>query len=484
VHEEQLDCAKANWNHRYRHHPDEFARILTADKRNRVSRLSTMRDRTDVNCAIVQDALEITQSFLRYTEFRQALIINTANDPLLSAFLETHSLHYPIMSHSQHQVSSNVTRLQPHAPATSEELFIVPNMKFKDCFLYGWNSGNNIRSYENFCRIWRQTKGLDQYYRTNKFTTENPRELIDKILVGAKAMNYQIMFTGEKYTWFMKFDEDRDVPVIYAEVELGENTIDVCGEGDKEEVLAYMEMIKSMVPPAGVRVDTLYGFSQNGPLLKTDYLYRDRIDIAKPHYYPWLKAATGMDLDEFFQDYLASRHPVLLLIGPPGTGKSTFLRTMISLGLRVNNYISTDSNVILSEFFNPWMSVLPNNSLIAIEDADTLVSRRDDGNNSMSGILNNAQGIISNNNKIVVSTNLKSLHKVDEALIRPGRSYKVLEFSELTVAQAHEIREIDGLPPVDFGDNTSLTLAEVLNWVDRRDLESRQRPGIGFKTNA
>jgi len=65
------------------------------------------------------------------------------------------------------------------------------------------------------------------------------------------------------------------------------------------------------------------------------------------------------------------------------------------------------------------------------------------------------------NRMSLIANNLSNVNKVDEALIRPGRCFGVLEFRLLNLDEANKIRENKGLPTLN--DNRMYTLAEAFN---------------------
>ena len=170
---------------------------------------------------------------------------------------------------------------------------------------------------------------------------------------------------------------------------------------------------------------------------------------------------------------MESKASVLFLIGPPGTGKSSLLRSMLFKMNRKYNFTITNQNALDHPQLIPWMKTQDRDAIFAIEDADEFTEKRENGNPQMSALLNMADGIVQTNAKIIISTNLASIKDVDGALLRPGRAFKVIKFDFLTHEEANEARKAIGLDEIDFEkDNMSeLTLSESLNYENFRDLE-------------
>lgn len=182
---------------------------------------------------------------------------------------------------------------------------------------------------------------------------------------------------------------------------------------------------------------------------------------------------------QIWEAFKNSSSNVLLLVGPPGTGKSNFITEMMHTngwGQRIN--LADRQDVIQHRDLSDFIRGLPDGSVMITEDSDQLVMARKDGNENMAALLNATSGIASRAVKIVISTNLESVQRVDPALLRPGRCFDILEFQELSNAQAGAVREMMNLEPVDI-EESNLTLAEVINYHERRGNRKVQQP-FGF----
>ena len=178
-----------------------------------------------------------------------------------------------------------------------------------------------------------------------------------------------------------------------------------------------------------------------------------------PEFYPWL----GADPLKYFEDYLDSDAPLLFLSGPPGTGKTSFLRSMMCK-LKLSTYVGYD--IKLFENDEMFISFITSDhvALLVMEDAETLVLPRDKGgNNMMSRFLNVSDGLIKfPNKKIIFTTNESNFEQIDQALVRPGRCYDFVEFRKLTPDEAYAATVVAGLPPP-RRDGKSHTIAELFN---------------------
>ncbi|BDR25527.1 hypothetical protein KEN51_CDS0177 [Pseudomonas phage vB_Pae10145-KEN51] len=222
--------------------------------------------------------------------------------------------------------------------------------------------------------------------------------------------------------------------------------------------LRFEEVFDQTRPPSIKRIRVNY---QNNEL----YSFSEVISVRNYNpnmmeMYPFLDRSPA----EIWTEFAASESNVLLLIGPPGTGKSNYINEIIrARGYNDRNvYLADQDDVLGHAGLTNFIRGVEDNSLIITEDSDKMVAKRVDGNSNMSGLLNATAGLVSTKTKIIISTNLPTLRDVDEALVRPGRAFDILTFKTLTAEQANAARLANGLDPVEFVGN-NLTLAEALN---------------------
>lgn len=193
-------------------------------------------------------------------------------------------------------------------------------------------------------------------------------------------------------------------------------------------------------------------------------------------FYPYF----GQSPKEMIKAFMASKANILLLIGPPGTGKSNYILQMLrELGFGEKIHLADRDDVLTHPGFPDAVRDMPSGSVMVTEDSDKMVMKRTEGNATMSALLNATAGIVQRDSKLIISTNLPSTDKCDDALIRPGRCFKILEFKTLTREQANDLREMMGKPFFEFDKAKGITLAEALNAEDTVG-ENGRKQAFGF----
>ena len=186
--------------------------------------------------------------------------------------------------------------------------------------------------------------------------------------------------------------------------------------------------------------------------------------------YPFLKEP----LTNYYDRYLESNANILLLIGPPGTGKTTFIRGLLAHSN--SSAIVTYDAAILEKDYLFARFIEDETGVMVLEDSDNFLKARSDGNTMMHRFLNVGDGLVTTKGKkLIFSTNLPSIRDIDPALIRPGRCFDIVSFDSLKQKEAEALAKKIGVK-LD-GKRDSWTIAEVFN----KQIEQSTNKTVGSK---
>jgi predicted GTPase len=217
-----------------------------------------------------------------------------------------------------------------------------------------------------------------------------------------------------------------------------------------------------------------------------NWLYSDdgasfEIPLSQPKHipsdssYPYIAGG----IDNFIDEYKESSENILLLLGKPGTGKSTFIKYLLNRIGR-DAMVTYDTKILGRDYFFGDF-IQGDKGVLVMEDADAFLEARSSGNELMHKFLNVGDGIVSApNKKIIFTTNLDSLDSVDKALLRPGRCFSVVNFRPLANCEAIEFME-EHDPAFDVTELTldEYTLAELYNKIRNRTI-TETKSKFGF----
>jgi len=162
-----------------------------------------------------------------------------------------------------------------------------------------------------------------------------------------------------------------------------------------------------------------------------------------------------------------SNNGITLLHGDVGTGKTNFLRYLIT---RINKrviYLPPDlSTEISSPVFLTFLMEYPD-SILIIEDAENVLKTRDaGGNQAVSNILNMSDGILGDALSLqIVCTFNDDIINIDKALLREGRLVEIYKFGKLDEEKTKnlfsKVHGKDAVPP-----NYEMSLSQIFNTSD------------------
>ena len=177
-----------------------------------------------------------------------------------------------------------------------------------------------------------------------------------------------------------------------------------------------------------------------------------------------------------------SRNGITLLQGDVGTGKTSYLRHLIRNLNKKVIYLPPDlSPEISSPVFISFLMEHPD-SILVIEDAETILKTREaGGNQAVSNILNMSDGILGDALSIqIICTFNAPIDDIDKALLREGRLIEIYNFGPLSEDKTKNLFTKvygSGEPP-----KKKMTLAQIFNKEQHvRNLANhKEKPKFGF----
>ena len=171
---------------------------------------------------------------------------------------------------------------------------------------------------------------------------------------------------------------------------------------------------------------------------------------------------------------------IILLHGKPGTGKTTYIRSLTRLINKEVIFLPNNMvDMLATPEFVPFMMKYPDSVLI-IEDAEKVVKNRDGNSNetAVSNLLNLSDGILGDCLKTqIVATFNTERQLIDKALLRKGRLIAEYEFEHLSIDKSIILfKSLD----IDRKPTEAMPLSDIYNYEDNIGLENNKPNKIGF----
>ena len=238
--------------------------------------------------------------------------------------------------------------------------------------------------------------------------------------------------------------------------------------GDSEIVVKWYDNATDQFEEVTNTIEWMY--SSDGNSIEVP-IRNDRKPIDEM--YPFLD---GRTLEDYYTSFLESSASILLLIGPPGTGKTTFIRGLLQHA-DTSAIVTYDASILAKDYIFAQF-IEGDKNIMVIEDADNFLGARSDGNDMMHKFLNVGDGLVTTKGKkLIFSTNLPSIKDVDPALIRPGRCFDIVHFGQMNEEQATKLADKLGLE-LKTKDDGKYSVADIFH----KQVEAPRAPkrSLGF----
>lgn len=256
------------------------------------------------------------------------------------------------------------------------------------------------------------------------------------------------------------------------------NDIAILYPSDQETSINLLfEQCKKFIKIPKKTTDISLIIARNGSLKTTEvFIKKPKIDF-NIHYnegFPSIHKTIVNQLNK------KDTNGLYLFHGQPGTGKSTYIKYLIHQLKKKVIFISTKMAGELDNL-NMTPFLLENrNSVLVIEDAEELITSREELRNSnLSMLLNLTDGLLGESLGIqIIATFNTDIKNIDKALLRKGRLSIIYEFKLLALDRTNVLLKKLGN---DIEVEHPLSVADIFNFEISNNYEPKLKKVVGFR---
>jgi ATP-dependent 26S proteasome regulatory subunit len=168
-----------------------------------------------------------------------------------------------------------------------------------------------------------------------------------------------------------------------------------------------------------------------------------------------------------------------LFHGQPGTGKSTYIKFLIHQLKKKVIFISPKMAGELDNLNMTPFLLNNKNTVFIIEDAEELITSREEVRNSnLSMLLNLTDGLLGESLGIqIIATFNTDVKNIDKALLRKGRLSQIYEFKALSIERTNKLLQSLGIMETV---NQPLPVTDIFNFENDNQYRPMLKKAVGF----
>ena len=333
---------------------------------------------------------------------------------------ETNVNTHMVLPRTEAEVYSQVDGL------SLQNLFYVKNNAFPNCYMFTRSS----RGSDNYF----DTPKMIEYIKENTPADENMQYIV--------YSTYDLDSKEEKVGFSVIFNKSN----IFARMEnnVTESYV-LYGNEDKEALGKFIDLIRQFYVAPEEEKNNLFLVAQDMSGFKLNKWHIKEVkdfDFKLQYNDDFLEANTT--IKDFLEE--DGKSGLLILWGEKGTGKTTYIRHLIS-SYPGKKFVFIPSNLITMlgdpSFGNFLLSL--QNSIIILEDCEAVIRSRKSNSSAsaVSLLLNMGDGLMSDDLGIkFICTFNEEVTNIDEALMRKGRLACMYEFKKLKSNKVKELMPV------------------------------------------